>query len=293
MAKRAESRYVISADDRTRQGTMSAENNFRNLQKGVTSFATASVAAGNIIAKAFDKGWDAAKRLAMAIPELSKELDNIGKSAKDVGTGVDEFLAIQHSMDLIGVSAEKTTKVVEKMQDAIGEAAFGNKEYTDSFKAIGLELSDVQGKGTAEQMLRVIGALQHTFNRGGRDAATRSRRRIFGRGTGRIQQAGAGAFLGGIGEFSSLSGPGVGAAVPAGERAQDESARFDVAARALRVELGEPFVNAWGDLLKTTTAQLVGLRQFVQSNEGGLVITDRTPQSEIPEFRGRGPTFDR
>lgn len=287
MAKRAEARYVISADDQTKTGINSATRGFQNLERSVFSFGAAAVTAGNLASRAIGGIAESAMDAIKAIPRLAQELDDLGKQAKDVGTSADEFLAIAHATDLAGLSTEKTTKMLEKMQDAIAEARTGNKEYADSFAQIGVNVDDLAGAGVAEKLLRVIGGLQATFNQGRGDEATQARRSILGRNLGRLQQQGAGAFVGGLADFAQLSGGGIGRAIPAGERAVDEAARMKVAARALKVEVGDPFVNAWADLLKATTDQLVGLRRFLQEGAAsGLIVNDRTPQNQIPEFRG-------
>jgi hypothetical protein len=133
----AETKIVISAEDRTRAALESAKTGFQGLQTTVLGVTGALTALGVTAA---------AVNLTTKIKSTIDEWDELGKSAQRAGfqsaQGMAEF---QYAAKLAGVDAAGFEAAVGKLSAKMADAAGGGKEASAIFTTMGIKLKDASG----------------------------------------------------------------------------------------------------------------------------------------------------
>jgi len=82
---------------------------------------------------------------------------NIAASAQQIGIGTDALQEYQYVAEQVGVSQNELEGTLQKLTLTIGEAASGNKKFTDGFAELGVSLTDTEGRGrTTDQVFQDI-----------------------------------------------------------------------------------------------------------------------------------------
>jgi hypothetical protein len=101
--------------------------------------------------------------IAMAkINAAMERMDQLAKSAKSLGVAAQQLRAFQLAGELGGVSADKMTTALQKMQKGVGEAAMGLGTAKVALEELGIDIdqftgltADEQFKQIAEQISRI------------------------------------------------------------------------------------------------------------------------------------------
>ena len=114
-----------------------------------------AIAAGAIAGAAVSAGLGLA-----ALTKASMEnIDVMSKSATTLGIHTAALQAMSQVADEAGVGTEAFTKSLIKMQKGISDLASGTKAQVDAFGALGIGISDLQGKGADEQFALIADAM--------------------------------------------------------------------------------------------------------------------------------------
>ncbi len=130
---------------------------------------------GQSLDDSFSSASDSAKQLAAAIGIATAAI--VGMSAA-TSNSVREFNSLANSLGLSYRQLERLNAVAaasnletdmmidlaKTLNEQVGEAVNGNKDYEDSFKRLGLSMSDLSRMGTDEQLLTVAQALSEVSN---------------------------------------------------------------------------------------------------------------------------------
>ena len=132
---RAEAKYTIRADDKTGQGLRSAETRLGRFRQRVSSglrgaFTGLARPIGLITAGL--TAW------ATALGRAATALDDVAKRAKDLNTDVEEIVELDLAAGLLGLDPQRVSRVLERLDRSIGDAAAGSKEAVDAFNQLGI-----------------------------------------------------------------------------------------------------------------------------------------------------------
>lgn len=118
---------------------------FGNAIKGAFSFKGAMVAAAGVAG------------VGLLIKKVAQAADNIAKMSKNLGVTSSFLQGLGFAATQSGVSVESMNASLLKFNRAIGEAAAGEKIFKDLFDAIGVSVTDTNGKikGSEELFLEV------------------------------------------------------------------------------------------------------------------------------------------
>ena len=147
-AESAELSTALSKSERRiRQFRRRSERDFRQLSRTV---ARASVAATAAIG-------------AVAVASV-KAADDIAKSARNAGLGVESFQTLAFAFELGGSSAEALTKANQALARSIYDLGRGLSTQADAFDALGLSFEDLERLSPAQQLRTVLDALRDIPN---------------------------------------------------------------------------------------------------------------------------------
>lgn len=132
----AETKVVISAEDRTRQAFESASRSISGLTGAATRLNGALAAVGLGVSlgglAAFSKASiDAA--------------DELGKMSQKVGVGVEALSGLKYAAELSDVSLEALGGSLKKLSVNAADTAKGTGEARDAFAALGINVKDAEG----------------------------------------------------------------------------------------------------------------------------------------------------
>jgi len=109
-----------------------AKRGFDATLKSIKLMGVAAVAGAAIVSRMIKKQIDFA--------------DSAQKSAEGVGTTVETLTALKHAADLSGVSFEGLQKGMKAIIKRSADAADGMKEYEEAFDAVGITVTDTEGR---------------------------------------------------------------------------------------------------------------------------------------------------
>lgn len=186
MAKRADARYVISADDRTRQGTMSAEQNFRGLQKSVFSFGSAATIAGAAAVTALTG-------ITRAAFDSIDRLDALAKAGREIDVSPETAAALGTAGERSGAGAEKMIKAFQKVNKEAAKAQAGLAEPIRYFEQIGLGKDAAAELSNMERFVLVLDRINKLRDQGVNVEDLQSQ--LLGRQSGKITAGGSGQII--------------------------------------------------------------------------------------------------
>ena len=77
---------------------------------------------------------------------VQDELDEIGKTARNLGTTAEELQKLRFAADLAGISSTALTTSMRKFSMAANEAGQGVATYADTFEKLGIEVKNSEGQ---------------------------------------------------------------------------------------------------------------------------------------------------
>lgn len=169
--------------------------------------------------------------------DLTKELDNLTKSAQKLGTTVQGLRRLQFIGGIAGVDAEAITKSMEKMLDSIGQAQNGLKSYLDVFKQLKLDVDKLANMDPARAFKEILVAVADLPTAAEKMMALR---RIFGRAGGDLMVIAnmTAAEINALGvEFDELAGTVTAGSLAAVEQYNDSLLRLSTAFASLKIQL--------------------------------------------------------
>lgn len=169
--------------------------------------------------------------------DLTKELDNLTKSAQKLGTTVQGLRRLQFIGGIAGVDAEAITKSMEKMLDSIGQAQNGLKSYLDVFKQLKLDVDKLANMDPARAFKEILVAVADLPTAAEKMMALR---RIFGRAGGDLMVIAnmTAAEIDALGvEFDELAGTVTAGSLAAVEQYNDSLLRLSTAFASLKIQL--------------------------------------------------------
>ena len=167
----ADTKIVLTAEDRTRQAFESAKRNFEGL--------TGSVSRVSALMAGLGVGLSAAGLTAFVKSSIDAA-DEIGKMAQRVGVGTEALSALKYAADLSDVSLESLGNGLKKLAVNAADTAKGTGEARDAFAALGINVKTSSGslKG-ADELLAEIAAQFAGFEDGA--AKTALAVKLFGK----------------------------------------------------------------------------------------------------------------
>lgn len=166
MPRSAEARYAIKADDQTAQGLRSATGRLRRFRDGIrntlgrglrTLAGPLAVVSGTIA------GW------AAGILKVAGGLDDLAKSAKDIGETVETTAELELAAKLLGTRPERLIRLLGRVDTLLVEAADGGKEASDAFAGLGVNVDAMLALSGPERLValaRAAGELPEELRRG-------------------------------------------------------------------------------------------------------------------------------
>ena len=131
---RAEAKYTIRAQDKTKGALSSVKRNLSAVGKAARGLAVGMAAVF------------AARGIVSGITRTAQSLDNLAKRSKQLGLASEELDAWNHAAELSGAGAEGFSAALRRLPSAMYDATRGLKEQVDAFKAVGVEVTDNQGR---------------------------------------------------------------------------------------------------------------------------------------------------
>ena len=244
MAKRAEARYVISADDQTSRGTQSAERNFGRLRSSLGGFRTFALAAGAAAVSAI-------VGIANAAEESSIRLAELARRGRDFELSPELTRGLQFAGTRAGVEGDEIFQAFSDIQRATDEAAEGNKGLIETFKSLNIEVESLTRASRLERFITVLEALR-AARRAGQDISREQTELLGGEGgeLGRLVAGGGRGIVQSLELFRQLSAP-IDRVASIAEENRRATAEFDLA-----------FGTLWDMLLDQWNAfETTGLRR--------------------------------
>jgi hypothetical protein len=139
MADAGRAQIVLSATDQTRVAFDSARRNILGLQSTATGLAS-TLRSFTPIA-----GAAAAALSAISFRNVIDGADQLGKLSERTGVSVENLSSLAYAGKLADVSIDQLADAMKKLNLNIAAAARGEKEQAEAFKAIGVQVKNVDG----------------------------------------------------------------------------------------------------------------------------------------------------
>lgn len=168
---------------------------------------------------------------------LTKELDNLTKSAQKLGTTVQALRQLQFIGGIAGVDPESIVKSMEKMLDSIGQAQQGLKSYLDVFEQLKLDVDELSKMDPSKAFKEILVAVADLPTAAEKMMALR---RIFGRAGGDLMVIAnmTAAEINALGvEFDELGGTVTAGSLAAVEQYNDSLLRLSTAFASFKIQL--------------------------------------------------------
>jgi len=174
-AIRAGRAYVeLFADDsKLVKGLRTAEYKVRAFGKELSGIGQGFMKLGAVIAAP----------LALGVREFSTYGDRIAKMSKATGIGAQSLSELAFAAERSGTDLDSLQTGLRRMSKSVYELQGGGKEAAETFAAIGLSVSDLQGLKPEEQFKRIADGLSRVEDETARAALAQ---KIFGRGGGAL-----------------------------------------------------------------------------------------------------------
>src|SRR3990167_1300390 len=106
-------------------------------------------------------GAAAAAGLGILVKQSIDAADALGKMEKKTGVSTESLSVLKHAAELSGASMEQVVTALSRLARNAFEAASGNKEAKESFRQLGVEVTDAEGRlrSTEAIFLDVVEAL--------------------------------------------------------------------------------------------------------------------------------------
>jgi hypothetical protein len=97
---------------------------------------------------------------------------NFERMSQRTGVGVERFQELAHAAKVAGVETDNFVEFLQDLQEKAFEAARGQKEYADAYRALGVNVKDSQGKlRSGEQLMRDVADRFSQMEDGGKKTA--------------------------------------------------------------------------------------------------------------------------
>lgn len=144
----------LSADNR------GLNRGLKNADKQVGRFASNAVKSVAAIGAALTAGLAAAATAAaFEFNKVSKEIDNVAKTALLLNVGVNELQQLQFVANKAGVTTQNLNLGLQRMTRRLGEAARGGGEAKGALEALGVDIDKIAKLSADEQFNTIAKAL--------------------------------------------------------------------------------------------------------------------------------------
>jgi len=145
--------FILKFKTEGEAGIKAVSGTIQNLGKDIEGLIPSGGALGNtltgIVSKLGPVGLAAAAAAAVLSVLGGKALalaDSLGDLSDATGIGASNLLDFKQSLIAAGAGTDTFEKFASKLSVSIGEAADGNNTYKESFRALGVNTVDVNGK---------------------------------------------------------------------------------------------------------------------------------------------------
>ncbi len=248
----ARAKYTVTAEDKTKKALAGVKKNFG----GVSGAIKALGATGLAVLGAAGLGAVVLKFAATT----AKSLDDVAKSAKRLGTSVEELDSLTFAAELGGASGDAMAKAWKAASKAVVDAADGQGEAIRDFDRLGISARDSAGniKSVSNVMIEFADALPRLASETEKTAAVQ---RIFGRAGLELLpmlRQGSAAMREQIIEGKTLS-VRTGDLAQKGEDFVDAQLRLNRAMRSTKDVIGSALLPALSSMAETIANKLIGL----------------------------------
>lgn len=133
----AEPKITITAVDQTKAAFESAKRNMAELGDKASWIKDRLGSIGVALGAAFTAG---------SIMHLVDMLDSLDKLSEKTGITVESLSALRYASETVDVSQETMSKGLARLAKLMGEAAGGNDQAVETFRALGISILDGNGK---------------------------------------------------------------------------------------------------------------------------------------------------
>lgn len=130
-------RLLIDAKDGTAAGINSVQGRLQGLVDKTARFTAALGAVGVGLSFA---------GLAAAIKNVADDLDRLAKTSEKIGLPVEDLSALEHAAQQSGVEVGALETGLLRLNRSAADASRGLKEPADAFAALGVSVTDANGK---------------------------------------------------------------------------------------------------------------------------------------------------
>jgi hypothetical protein len=124
----------LTAVDRTKSAFRSVQMGLRKIGGAVFSFQAALAALGGIA----------------VFSKISKDIDNLGKTASKLGLATSELQALRHAAEISGVETRTLDMAFQRFTRRLAEARAGTGEAKAALEEMGIALSDSEGNARSQ-----------------------------------------------------------------------------------------------------------------------------------------------
>jgi len=119
-----------------------AENLEDKFKKTNSAIDRMNIVMANLAVQGINKGVSILKDFGK---EMVASYDSAAKLSQNIGVTAESVLGLRHAAELSGVGAEAMDRNMEKLSKAMFEAASGNKSAGESFKQLGIAVTNSDG----------------------------------------------------------------------------------------------------------------------------------------------------
>ena len=193
--------------------------------------------------------------------------DEVAKTSRMLGVGIEELQRYRFAFDRVGVSQEQTDAALRRFNVTLGQASQGMGQGAQIFNMLGVAIRGPNGEMRSMQdlMPEVVTALRGITNESQRAAITQQ---LFGRSSAALvaNLEGGGEELRALGaEFDALGGGLSGPQALAAEAFTDAMTNMQAAFRSLRLQVGARLMPIFQDLIESFTEFMQVNRELIMA----------------------------
>lgn len=261
-------------------------------KEGTDSAGTASIAMGNLVAKAGEKIAEMGIQAVKAAGALAKDLvvgfvevgDEIGKTARQIGVSTQNLQGFRFAAERSGVSLKSMDKSLKLVQLGLFDAKTkGVGPFQEGLDALGLSIDAVELLSPTEQMALFADELNKVENEMDRTAIAGL---IFGKKAGpelkTLLEGGSEGITQLLEDFQRLSGGGISdEGIKSAEDFADSMTNIDTAITGVKLAIGEVLTPVIRPVIDEMTEWIVANREFIDQELPVLIRDGADAAREI------------
>lgn len=126
------------------------------LRSGFTKLGGTLRGVGNLMRRSFKPMAIAIGAITVGVVKSVGFMSKLNNEMKRTGQGVPDILAMRKAFELVGVSADETSDIVNDMQERLQDARFGGGTAPEGLKMLDLVLQDLLRMDTADAFDKIM-----------------------------------------------------------------------------------------------------------------------------------------